>query len=133
MKKISFISMLLIIAIMGCGIMSCNDDDKENDNSTSIVGTWVDYEYFYPSEDGYWFTFRSNGTGTYEEMKKTYDFTYKVKGNELVLSWPKTAQRNQAYDEIYHFVITDGKLYLYATDTGELDFILSRVNGAGKQ
>ena len=128
MKKISFISMLLIIAIMGCGIMSCNDDDKENDNSTSIVGTWVDYEYFYPSEDGYWFTFRSNGTGTYEEMKKTYDFTYKVKGNVLVLS------KEKGYDEIYHFVITDDdKLYLYATDTGELDFILSRVNGAGKQ
>ena len=119
--------MLLIITIMGCGMMSC-DDDKENDDSTSIVGTWVDYEYFDVSEDGYWFTFRSNGTGTYEEMKKTYDFKYKVKGNELVLSWTKNA-----YDEIYHFVITDDdKLYLYATDTGELDFILSRVNGAGK-
>lgn len=115
---------ILMVVFMGIGYTSCNDnDDNDDDNSddlrSSLIGTWVDYEFFDHNEDGYWFTFREDGTGTYEELGNTYDFTYKVKGNELTIT-------EKSGDEIYHFVISNGQLYLYATDTGELDFILSK-------
>ena len=67
MKNFRFNRMtILMVAIMSIGLVSCGDDDnnKNSDNSTSIVGTWVK---FYEKETK-WSLTNGNWVKTSEEV-----------------------------------------------------------------
>lgn len=110
MKKIYGILMLAMLAMCSVAFVSCGDDDDEENGS--IVGTWREVG---SDEDDYWeFTFKSDGTyeedddghydkGTYKldgntltvigEKYGTSQYTYKVSGKKLTLTWEEPVDR----------------------------------------
>lgn len=91
-----------LVMALCIGFASCSDDDDEGiagDAKTLIVGTWEatwskGYE-IYEGEKETWnepfddeiYTFKEDGTGTYEEVGYTADtFTWSISGNKLTIT-----------------------------------------------
>ena len=66
MRTLRFIEMALIAVIMSVSFTACSDDDKDDKQSNTVIGTWQVTTSTYSEEVGDTYTFYSNGTGLLE-------------------------------------------------------------------
>ena len=83
---------LLVVIIMALTLGACDDNDKNEFNADSIVGSWYGTRTYYNPAGGTKYqylsiSFESNGTGTLEyESPASYSvakFVYEVNGNKI--------------------------------------------------
>ena len=92
MKKIKFLSILLLAVFSLSIIVSCGDDEAEDDSlavtKENLVGSWIRYGKGTSSA----YKFNSDGTGKYEYTmdnvlvkEVSYTFTYNLDGSTLIV------------------------------------------------
>ncbi len=88
MKTIKYLGMLLAMLALSVSFVSCSSDDDSGDNSSSVVGTWVEKR----SDTYLYLILNSNGTGFWavkfgEDGNIEYDgdFDYVREGDLLYL------------------------------------------------
>ena len=86
MKKIITVLLALSLGVISFSGCTKKDPPKEPDNP--IVGEW-EYE-----GGGYVYIFRPDGTGTYNYLEYSQDFTYETEGNVLTLSFEDSDPRS---------------------------------------
>ena len=72
------VAVLIVVAIVVVLIVNGN---KGTTKADTIIGTWK-----YESAD-YAYTFNEDGTGKYEAMGTTMEFTYTTEGNKLSITY----------------------------------------------
>ncbi len=100
MRKFKIVAVLMSILIVGALVAGCscssgnsnssnsssNSSNSSNSSSSSssskdLVGSW---EY---TTGGYTYTFKDDGTGTYDVGGKAMNFTYKTDGDKLSITY----------------------------------------------
>ena len=129
MKTLRFIGMAVIAVIMSVNFTACSDDDEDDKQSNTIIGTWEvtgdsdsDEEY---NAIGEIYTFYSNGTVLNEWENDFYTYNYKLNSDNTILSIDY--EDGDGYEEMY-LEITDNKLmkWTYVNYEGEY-LILKRI------
>ena len=121
--------MAVIAVIMSVNFTACSDDDEDDKQSNTIIGTWEvtgdsdsDEEY---NAIGEIYTFYSNGTVLNEWENDFYTYNYKLNSDNTILSIDY--EDGDGYEEMY-LEITDNKLmkWTYVNYEGEY-LILKRI------
>ncbi|WP_270611873.1 hypothetical protein [Bacteroides intestinalis] len=129
MKTLRFIGMAIVAVIMSVNFTACSDDDEDDKQSNTIIGTWEvtgdsdsDEEY---NAIGEIYTFYSNGTVLNEWENDFYTYNYKLNSDNTILSIDY--EDGDGYEEMY-LEITDNKLmkWTYVNYEGEY-LILKRI------
>ncbi len=121
--------MAIVAVIMSVNFTACSDDDEDDKQSNTIIGTWEvtgdsdsDEEY---NAIGEIYTFYSNGTVLNEWENDFYTYNYKLNSDNTILSIDY--EDGDGYEEMY-LEITDNKLmkWTYVNYEGEY-LILKRI------
>ena len=121
--------MAIVAVIMSVNFTACSDDDEDDKQSNTIIGTWEvtgdsdsDEEY---NAIGEIYTFYSNGTVLNEWENDFYTYNYKFNSDNTILSIDY--EDGDGYEEMY-LEITDNKLmkWTYVNYEGEY-LILKRI------
>ena len=121
--------MAIVAVIMSVNFTACSDDDEDDKQSNTIIGTWEvtgdsdsDEEY---NGIGEIYTFYSNGTVLNEWENDFYTYNYKLNSDNTILSIDY--EDGDGYEEMY-LEITDNKLmkWTYVNYEGEY-LILKRI------
>ena len=121
--------MAIVAVIMSVNFTACSDDDEDDKQSNTIIGTWEvtgdsdsDEEY---NAIGEIYTFYSNGTVLNEWENDFYTYNYKLNSDNTILSIDY--EDGDGYEEMY-LEITDNKLmkWTYVNYEGEY-LILTRI------
>ena len=121
--------MAIVAVIMSVNFTACSDDDEDDKQSNTIIGTWEvtgdsdsDEEY---NAIGEIYTFYSNGTVLNEWENDFYTYKYKLNSDNTILSIDY--EDGDGYEEMY-LEITDNKLmkWTYVNYEGEY-LILKRI------
>lgn len=121
--------MAIVAVIMSVNFTACSDDDEDDKQSNTIIGTWEvtgdsdsDEEY---NAIGEIYTFYSNGTVLNEWENDFYTYNYKLNSDNTILSI--NYEDGDGYEEMY-LEITDNKLmkWTYVNYEGEY-LILKRI------
>ena len=105
MKKLLFFAAALFAAV---SFSACSDDDDNNVNSNLLYGTWQEvHSSGYALENGQkvdewdevvreksFYSFNSNGTGSYDNDAVEWDIRYTQSGNKLQMTCTDT-QRDE--------------------------------------
>jgi hypothetical protein len=122
---------LLIVLLAGIAFTSCGDDNDENEQSSSLVGTWETTE-----QDGiYWDTDRiilnSNGTGKGIEHYATndpdknpdsYTFRWSYNESKQILTIVEDDTYDDDSDTYYYYVyeLSSTSATLYGYENGKI-------------
>lgn len=121
----------LVMAVVCVSLSSCSKDDDEKIGSTDdIVGKWeltwtkgweLDSDGFKETWDeadnGYYFTFKKDGTGrhSYDNSSSEYPFKWKLDGKKLTLTYDQ-------YEDIYQLeTLNKSTLIITISDDNESD------------
>lgn len=116
-QSFRFLSMILIVVLMGVGFVACSEDD---DNNSNIVGKWICTNKY--RDTPYW-VFNSNGTGyAMDYYGDQMPFSYKLKGTTITVAW------DDDWDDpdVWIIVLSDNTLTLYYDD-GEVDWTFEKT------
>ena len=108
MKKLLFFAAALFAAV---SFSACSDDDDNNVNSNLLYGTWQEvHSSGYALENGQkvdewdevvreksFYSFNSNGTGSYDNDAVEWDIRYTQSGNKLQMNCTDT-QRDETFN-----------------------------------
>lgn len=129
MKTLRFIGMAIIAVIMSVNFMACSDDDEEDKQSNTVIGTWQVTASTYNEEIGDTYTFYSDGKGLLEwednDGNDSGTFKYKVNSDYTTISIDY--EDGDGYEEI-RMSITDNALmqWTYA-DEEDYKMTLKRI------
>lgn len=121
MKKLKFLTFALFAVLACVTFASCSDDDKDEPQNRSIVGTWIEHgeDDGEPYENTY--IFSSDGSGvTKWGQHDGYEFTYTYTHPTLTIRWD--------YGELEVLTVewkSNNKIRLFNND-GE-DFVIDRI------
>ena len=111
MKTLRFIGIAIVAVIISVSFAACSDDDEDDKQSNTVIGTWQVTSSTYTEEVGDTYTFYSNGTGLLEwEDSNGNDsgtFKYKVNSDYTIISIDY--EDGDGYEEI-SMSITDNAL-----------------------
>ena len=73
--------MAIVAVIMSVNFTACSDDDENDKQSNTVIGTWQVTSSTYTEEVGDTYTFYSNGTGLleWEDSNENDSGTFKYK------------------------------------------------------
>lgn len=112
-----FAFVLLVTLSTACGKDEKKNETKKEDNKKAYVGTYkLEYYKFVGDEEKqtdevYTLTLKEDGTGSQERDDYTYNVTWKVKGDKVVIEEHFAALTNE-----YTGTLKDGKLDVFNGD-----------------
>lgn len=128
MKTLRFIGMAIIAVIMSVNFTACSDDDEDEKQSNTIIGTWKvtgdsdsDEEY---NAIGEVYTFYSNGTVSVEYKGGSGVYNYKLNSDNTILSIDY--EDGDGYEEMYLEITGNRMKWTYVNYKGEY-LILERI------
>ena len=128
MKTLRFIGMAIIAIIMSVNFTACSDDDEDEKQSNTIIGTWKvtgdsdsDEEY---NAIGEVYTFYSNGTVSVEYKGGSDVYNYKLNSDNTILSIDY--EDGDGYEEMYLEITGNRMKWTYVNYAGEY-LILERI------
>lgn len=71
----------LVMAVVCVGLSSCSKDDDNDENKTSIVGTWIGGQF--EVDDNETLIFNSNNKGKWDSD----EFTYTTNSNKVIIDY----------------------------------------------
>lgn len=120
--------MAIIAVIMSVNFTACSDDDEDEKQSNTIIGTWKvtgdsdsDEEY---NAIGEVYTFYSNGTVSVEYKGGSGVYNYKLNSDNTILSIDY--EDGDGYEEMYLEITGNRMKWTYVNYKGEY-LILERI------
>lgn len=115
-QKVMFKWLAMFLAVVLCaGVVSCkdDDDDKDGEMSSSLVGTWKVQDSPYTES----ITFSSDGTGFYRVGEYKETFTWVLKDGSVILDYG-----DGELEKYINVSVTSTKLtWTYVDEDGEVE------------